>query len=167
MRLFESKRSIKRVSIATTQASISFPGRTRSIETKPLATTGVIDKFGPLLTLTLAVSFGRVFLLLQSSSSSSSSFSVGVEVVANGWTKDDDDWGNKLAPMGLNPGPGVWTFGESGTRKTLGASYGPRGQKLRFLTKEYRELAFGFGAPLPGLEGGKPATSAGKSSPPT
>jgi len=69
--------------------------------------------------------------------------------------------------QGLNPGPGVWTFGESGTRKTLGASYGPRGQKLRFLTKEYRELAFGFGAPLPGLEGGKPATSAGRSSPPT
>jgi hypothetical protein len=28
----------KRVSIATTRASISFPGRTRSIETKPLAT---------------------------------------------------------------------------------------------------------------------------------
>jgi hypothetical protein len=38
VRLFASKRSIKRVSIATTRASISFPGRTRSIETKPLAT---------------------------------------------------------------------------------------------------------------------------------
>jgi len=38
VRLFVSKRSIKRVSIATTRASISFPGRTRSIETKPLAT---------------------------------------------------------------------------------------------------------------------------------
>jgi hypothetical protein len=48
--------------------------------------TGVIEKLGPLLTLTLAVSFGPVFLLLQSSSSSSSSCSVGVEVVAKGWT---------------------------------------------------------------------------------
>jgi hypothetical protein len=38
VRLFVSKRSIKRVSIATTRASISFPGRTRSIETKPLVT---------------------------------------------------------------------------------------------------------------------------------
>jgi hypothetical protein len=66
VRLFVSKRSIKQVSIARTRASLSFPGRTRSIETKPLATalewraTGVIEKLGPLLTLTLAVSFGRV-----------------------------------------------------------------------------------------------------------
>jgi hypothetical protein len=73
VRLFVPKRSIKRISIATTQASISFAGRTRSIETKPLATdasrqggaigcraTGVFEKLGPLLTLTPAVSFGRV-----------------------------------------------------------------------------------------------------------
>jgi hypothetical protein len=33
-----SKRSIRRVSIATMRASISFPGRVRSVETKDLAT---------------------------------------------------------------------------------------------------------------------------------
>jgi hypothetical protein len=35
--LFVSKRLIKRVSIAATRASISFPGRKGSIEAKPLA----------------------------------------------------------------------------------------------------------------------------------
>ena len=41
-------------------------------------------------------------------SSSSSSCSVGVEWSGvrrmDGWTKDDDDWGNKLAPMGFTLG---------------------------------------------------------------
>jgi hypothetical protein len=81
-------------------------GRTRSIETKRLATDASgqaahsnaeprasSKKLGPLLTLTLAVSFGRVLLLLQSSSSSSSC-SVGVEVVAKGM-----DEGRRLAGL--------------------------------------------------------------------
>jgi hypothetical protein len=69
VRLFVPKRLIKRVSIATATGKHFFPGRTRSIETKPLAThasrqathsnaepRASSKKLGPRLTLTFPVS---------------------------------------------------------------------------------------------------------------